>query len=201
MISEDAVLSFAAALFKSVWALELLLMLRRGAARAWGADELIRELRSSQVVIAEALNNLVVAGLVVEEEGGRFRYQGGTPIMEETVAALRAHTWPGNLRELKNVIEHAAILSEGPSIRAEHLMIQQRTSVPASRAGGPVREIQIPPEGKSLDAIEKEAVQLTLQITRGNRSAAARILGISRPTLARKMREYGLYQPANGHET
>ncbi|MBX6332809.1 MAG: sigma 54-interacting transcriptional regulator [Gemmatimonadaceae bacterium] len=119
----------------------------------------------------------------------------------DAVAALRAHTWPGNLRELKNVIEHAAILSEGPSIRAEHLMIQQRTSIPASRASGPVREIQIPPEGKSLDAIEKEAVQLTLQITRGNRSAAARILGISRPTLARKMREYGLYQPANGHET
>ena len=85
MISEDAVLSFAAALFKSVWALELLLMLRRGAARAWGADELIRELRSSQVVIAEALNNLVV-----EEEGGRFRYQGGTPVMEETVAALES---------------------------------------------------------------------------------------------------------------
>ena len=90
MISEDAVLSFAAALFKSVWALELLLMLRRGGARAWGADELIRELRSSQVVIAEALNNLVVAGLVVEEEGGRFRYQGGTPVMEETVTALES---------------------------------------------------------------------------------------------------------------
>jgi hypothetical protein len=88
MISEDAVLSFAAALFRSVWALELLLALRRGHDRAWAADELIRELRSSQVVIAEALNNLVVAGLVVEEEGGRFRYQGGTPATEEMVAAL-----------------------------------------------------------------------------------------------------------------
>jgi transcriptional regulator of acetoin/glycerol metabolism len=40
--------------------------------------------------------------------------------------------------------------------------------------------------------IEKEAVSATLEITRGNRSAASRILGISRPTLARKMREYGL---------
>ena len=88
MISEDAVLSFAAALFKSVWALELLLTLRRGRERTWAADELIRELRSSQVVIAEALNNLVVAGLVVEEEGGRFRYQGGTPVTEEMVGEL-----------------------------------------------------------------------------------------------------------------
>ncbi|HXE59653.1 MAG TPA: sigma 54-interacting transcriptional regulator [Gemmatimonadaceae bacterium] len=113
----------------------------------------------------------------------------------DAVAALRAHTWPGNIRELKNVIEHAAILSDGSAIHAEHLMIQQRTMLPATRASGPVREIRIPPEGKALDAIEKEAVQMTLQITRGNRSAASRILGISRPTLARKMREYGIHHP------
>ncbi|HXT48739.1 MAG TPA: sigma 54-interacting transcriptional regulator [Gemmatimonadaceae bacterium] len=113
----------------------------------------------------------------------------------DAIAALRAHTWPGNIRELKNVIEHAAILSDGSAIHADHLMIQQRTMLPATRASGPVREIRIPPEGKALDAIEKEAVQMTLQITRGNRSAASRILGISRPTLARKMREYGIHHP------
>src|SRR5581483_4355586 len=80
------------------------------------------------------------------------RQQGQEPkVLEpDAIAALRAHTWPGNLRELKNVIEHAAILSEGPSIRAEHLMIQQRLSLPATRASSPVREIRIPPEGKSL---------------------------------------------------
>jgi transcriptional regulator with PAS, ATPase and Fis domain len=106
------------------------------------------------------------------------------------LAALRAHTWPGNIRELKNVIEHAAILSDGRSIGAEHLMIQHRTVLPATRqADGPARAIHIPPEGKPLHIIEREAVELTLQITGGNRSAAARILGISRPTLARKMRE------------
>jgi transcriptional regulator with PAS, ATPase and Fis domain len=108
------------------------------------------------------------------------------------VAALRAHNWPGNIRELKNVIEHAAILCEGEVIGASHLMIQQRRSHSAARTDGTIREIQIPPEGKSLDMIEKEAVSATLEITRGNRSAASRILGISRPTLARKMREYGL---------
>jgi two-component system response regulator AtoC len=108
------------------------------------------------------------------------------------IAALRAHNWPGNIRELKNVIEHAAILCEGVVISASHLMIQQRRSHPAVRTDGAMREIQIPPQGKSLDMIEKEAVSATLEITRGNRSAASRILGISRPTLARKMREYGL---------
>jgi len=122
------------------------------------------------------------------------RQQGLDPktLDASAVAALRAHNWPGNIRELKNVIEHAAILCEGEVISASHLMIQQRRVHSAARTDGATREIQIPPEGKSLDMIEKEAVSATLEITRGNRSAASRILGIWRPTLARKMREYGL---------
>lgn len=88
MIAEDEVLRFAAGLFKSVWALELLLTLRRGRERAWFAGELIKELRSSQVVIVEALSNLVVAGLVVEEEAGRFRYHVGSPGIDEMVGEL-----------------------------------------------------------------------------------------------------------------
>jgi DNA-binding NtrC family response regulator len=107
----------------------------------------------------------------------------------DAVAAIRVHSWPGNIRELKNVIERAALLCEGPEIRAEHLMIQRRTSVPASSSAAvPAAEIRIPPEGKTLEEIEREAIALTLQLTRGNQSAAARILGISRPTLARKLR-------------
>jgi transcriptional regulator with PAS, ATPase and Fis domain len=105
----------------------------------------------------------------------------------DAIEALMHHSWPGNVRELKNVIENAAILSEENCIRASHLMIQQRTVLPAA-TGSSMRAIQIPPEGKTLDEIEREAVALTLSITKGNQSAAARILGISRPTLARKMR-------------
>jgi predicted transcriptional regulator len=88
MISEDDVLGFAAALFKSVWALELLLVLHRGHERAWSADELIKELRSSRVVIAEALNNLVAAGLVVEDETGRYRYHAAGPATDEMIVEL-----------------------------------------------------------------------------------------------------------------
>ena len=139
--------------------------------------------------------------LAVHFLGELARQQGLEPKTLEPVAiaALRAHTWPGNVRELKNVIEHAAILSEGQTISAEHLMIQHRKTIPATQGTGAVRDIHIPPEGKSLDAIEREAVMATLEITKGNRSAAARILGISRPTLARKMREYGLYSSGRGH--
>lgn len=88
MISEDAILNFAAVWFKSVWALELLLVLRRDPARLWNAEEMIRELRSSQVVVTEALSNLIAARLVIQDESGRYRYQAGTPSIDEMMAEL-----------------------------------------------------------------------------------------------------------------
>jgi transcriptional regulator with PAS, ATPase and Fis domain len=108
-------------------------------------------------------------------------------LTEDAIQALLVHRWPGNVRELKNVVERAAILSgDSQMVRAEHLMIQRRTA----RAVAPddsVGEIKMPRSGKLLEDIEKEAVTLTLKITNGNQAAAARLLGISRPTLAKKM--------------
>ena len=101
--------------------------------------------------------------------------------------ALYAHRWPGNVRELRNVIERAAILSgDERTIRPEHLLIQRRSAASASDSVG---EIRIPRTGKTLAAVEREAIQIALRLTNGNRSAAARMLGISRPRLARKIRD------------
>ncbi len=123
------------------------------------------------------------------------REHGGAPrtLSGDALAVLKTHAWPGNVRELKNVIERAAVLSDGGVIRAEHLMIQRRTSSPAGSGGG--TEIRIPPGGTTLDEVERQAVLATLAITGGNQSAAARILAISRPTLLRKMRRWGLAEP------
>ncbi len=114
-------------------------------------------------------------------------YQKPKRFSDDAVAALLAHRWPGNVRELKNVVERAAILSaEAQIVRAEHLMIQRRTTriaMPDDSAGA----IRIPREGKLLEEIEREAVAITLKVTGGNQAAAARLLGISRPTLAKKM--------------
>lgn len=87
MSSEDEVLDFAGASFRSVWALELLLTLRRGRDRIWQASEMIKELRSSRVVVIEALNNLIAAGLVIEEDGGGYRY-GCTSDIDGSVGEL-----------------------------------------------------------------------------------------------------------------
>ncbi|MBS0536785.1 MAG: hypothetical protein JSR72_22235 [Proteobacteria bacterium] len=73
MNSEADILEYAGASFRSVWALELLLLLRRSG-RSWTPADIIKELRSSRVVVIEALNNLTAAGLAVREEGDEYRY-------------------------------------------------------------------------------------------------------------------------------
>jgi DNA-binding NtrC family response regulator len=111
----------------------------------------------------------------------------------DALALLRGHRWPGNIRELKHVIERALVVSNGALIGADHLVInQRRTGAGAVRGATTFGEIRIPAEGKRLRDIEREALELTLQLTDFNQSAAARILCISRPTLARKLRTYGL---------
>jgi hypothetical protein len=88
MIAEDAVLDFAAISFKSVWALELLLMFKQEPARAWSADEIIRDLRSSQGVVAEALGNLIAVRLAAQDDEGCYRYQAGAAGLDEMVNAV-----------------------------------------------------------------------------------------------------------------
>lgn len=118
-------------------------------------------------------------------------------LSEPALDALYRHRWPGNVRELKHTLERASMMVPASTMEPDHLTIQVRWNRPAlSEHVDEVWEvheaIRIPPEGKALDDIEKEAVQATLTLTRGNQSAAARILGISRPTLSRKIRRYGL---------
>ena len=103
------------------------------------------------------------------------------------VESLLSHRWPGNVRELRNVIERAAILSgDERTVEPQHLLIQRRSADGTGDSGG---EIRFPRAGKTLAAVEREAVQIAMRITGGNRSAAARMLGISRPRLARKLRD------------
>lgn len=60
--------------FGSVWSLEILLVLHRQPERVWTAEDLITELRSSQVVVQQGIDNLLAAGLIVAEDGGAVRY-------------------------------------------------------------------------------------------------------------------------------
>jgi hypothetical protein len=75
---------------KSVWALELLLLLRRERCRCWSADDLNRELRASPGLVAEILGTLTSAGLVGEEAENRYRYQPATAELERLAEELEA---------------------------------------------------------------------------------------------------------------
>jgi DNA-binding NtrC family response regulator len=96
----------------------------------------------------------------------------------ELRAALRAHPWPGNVRELRNAIERALVLSPRGTLRAEEL-------IPAAvreRGRGAGTGLPFP---TTLDALVRSAAHAMLELTGGNKSEAARRLGISRPRLQR----------------
>ena len=120
----------------------------------------------------------------------------GLPTPYLTPAALQtleAHDWPGNVRELRNVLERALAMSDGGHIGERHLVLthlDNRNSMSVHEVAGGV--IAIPADGRSISSVEAELLRITLDITGGNKSAAARILGISRPTLHKKVDEYGL---------
>ena len=102
----------------------------------------------------------------------------------DAVDALRRYPWPGNVRELQNVIERAVILAPG-EIDAAHLRLEASAG-PETSAGA-----AIPGEG-ALRANERETIRKVLADTGGNRTQAARVLGISLRTLQYRIKEYGL---------
>ncbi len=106
--------------------------------------------------------------------------------LPKTIDTLMRYDWPGNIRELENVIERAILLC-----RSEYLSPKD---LPLPLQGEEVRAQSIItiPTGMTLEELEKEAIIQTLEDTGGNRTQTAQILGISRKTLQNKLKEYGL---------
>jgi len=97
----------------------------------------------------------------------------------EAEAALRSYSWPGNLHELREVVEEAALRARGERIGVEDLPERVR----GEQRGGPL---------PSLREVEIRHIERVLQEARGNQRRASRILGISRWSLSRRLRKYGL---------
>jgi DNA-binding NtrC family response regulator len=106
----------------------------------------------------------------------------GRPLPGLTADARRAlleYSWPGNVRELRNALERAAILCEGGLIAPQHLLLA--TEPRAARA-----------ETTDLNQVERETIGHVLRETRGNKSRAARRLGLTRTQLYGRLRKHGL---------
>jgi hypothetical protein len=88
LVTEDELLKFVQNSIKSVWALEMLLLFRRERQRAWDAGDLVRELRSSDSAVAEALTGLRNAGFVTATPDGRHRYEAASPELDAIAARI-----------------------------------------------------------------------------------------------------------------
>lgn len=112
---------------------------------------------------------------------GQFR------ISPELEATLRAHDWPGNVRELANFIRRGVALTQGATLGVEMFGSVTRTQPPPSDR---------PKPGTTLEDIERQLLEATLEATNGNRTRTAEMMGVSLRTVRNKIREYGLRKEA-----
>jgi len=103
-------------------------------------------------------------------------------LTREAREALLGHDWPGNVRELRNALERAAILCEGGLITRAHLSLQRRAAAAASI-------------GTDLTVVERETIAQVMRDCRGNKSKAAKRLGLSRTQLYGRLRKYEIELP------
>lgn len=126
--------------------------------------------------------------LLVEHILGRIAASGGPKISHAAMGALSRYPFPGNVRELENILERALTLAPGPEIDVADLGLTPPTTLPTavpSDAGGePLQEY--------LDRVEREAISSALQTTRYNRTAAAKLLGVTFRSLRYRMERLGL---------
>jgi two-component system NtrC family response regulator len=104
------------------------------------------------------------------------------------LAHFTAYDWPGNVRQLENAIERLVLLSTGSEISAEDLPVFLRSD--RAPAEGPA--VALPPEGMSLEALEKQLILQALKKFGGNQTRAARYLDMSRRALAYRLEKYGV---------
>ena len=111
------------------------------------------------------------------------KYHRSLIVLDDSAkAVLENGRWSGNIRELQNCIEKAVILSEGTTLTAKDIQLEQAKA--GAPAAGTLKEVS--------DAEEERLVREAVLKSNGNISAAAKMLGISRPTLYAKMKKYGL---------
>jgi transcriptional regulator with PAS, ATPase and Fis domain len=114
----------------------------------------------------------------------------GCSVSPHAMAALRRYDWPGNVRELENVLERALVLGTGSVIALEDLPdgLRQKRLPAASSV-----------DGRRLAEVEREHIVRTLRAVAGNKAAAARVLGLDRKTLYRKLTQHGIPTRGSRH--
>jgi two-component system response regulator AtoC len=129
---------------------------------------------------------LPLAAYFLNKHGQRLK-RPGCSLSTDAMEALRRYQWPGNVRELENVIARAIVLGKDRVIDVRDLPATFQSHLPRSK--GPSENI--PP----IAEVEREHIVKTLRYARGNKAQAARLLGMDRKTLYRKMKAYKIDSP------
>ncbi len=111
-------------------------------------------------------------------------FSGASP---EAMVFLRSYSWPGNIRELKNVIERIILLENDARIDMPYLPQEIR-----SEGSGPRNGFHIPEQGINLEDVERDFIAEALEKTSGNQTRAAKLLGLTRHTLRYRMEKFHL---------
>lgn len=128
-----------------------------------------------------------LAGHFVEKYAKKFG-KSVKGLSKEAVEVLSGYPWPGNIRELENVIERAMILEEGNVIRKESLPIAAKTESPCEPFPSP-DDLSIK---KAQEVLERELIKKALEKTNNNKTKAAELLELSHRALLYKIKSYGL---------
>ncbi|PAW64792.1 MAG: transcriptional regulator [Verrucomicrobiia bacterium Tous-C2TDCM] len=142
--------------------------------------------------------------LLVDAFLKEFTEENGKAPMELTAEAMQLlldYEWPGNVRELRTVIEHGVVMSNTPKIGVRHLpMFLRDDSLRDLRSSGGKAKATLPsplaaePEDLNLARMEERLIRLALDRTGEHRTEAAKLLGISRRTMQRKLKEMGMVE-------
>lgn len=136
----------------------------------------------------------------VEFTAQKLGHPSPLPLSAEIDEILQNYDYPGNVRELKNIIERAMVLADGAPLGPKHLPERiQRIPVSSFTIGSRKNEVPVDfiPGVDSLETLEKKMIVSALRQTKGARSAAAELLGISRFQLLRRIEKYGLGNSAD----
>jgi DNA-binding NtrC family response regulator len=100
------------------------------------------------------------------------------------MAALQAYPWPGNIREVRNVVERAVLLAEGDVLELSHFSIGTQNSG--------AERVSLPPRGVNLEELERDLVVQALERTDGNQTRAATLLGLNRDQMRYRVKKFSL---------
>jgi DNA-binding NtrC family response regulator len=112
-------------------------------------------------------------------------------IADAAARVMCDYNWPGNIRELKNVIERAIILGNDDMLLLEHLPLEIVAKAPVAASEQPASSFRLPPEGIDIEEVEKELIRQALEITEWNQSKAAKKLNLGIDAFRYRMKKFG----------